>query len=175
MKKFTFVLIALLASAFAMQINAQEKEPARSTIYDYLPAGFEQVGETSIYYDIDYRSAAGPGYQYGICILGEINGYYYSSTYQSYGPGAGFIAALKVGDNAATYLNALYGTTSNGVTMTARVEPQGDVAARIVYSLTNNNSQAVTISAGVWGDIMIGNNDYAPLARLKTTVMKLMV
>ena len=167
MKKFTFVLIALLASAFAMQINAQEKEPARSTIYDYLPAGFEQVGETSIYYDIDYRSAAGPGYQYGICILGEINGYYYSSTYQSYGPGAGFIAALKVGDNAATYLNALYGTTSNGVTMTARVEPQGDVAARIVYSLTNNNSQAVTISAGVWGDIMIGNNDYVPLARLK--------
>lgn len=168
MKKLTFVLIALIAGAFAMQMNAQEvKEYSRSTIYSYLPDGFEQVGETSIYYDIDYRRAAGPGYQYGISILGEIDGYYYSSTYQSGGPGAGFIAALKVGNNSATYLNALTGTTSNGVTMTARVEPQGEVAARIVYSLTNNTNEAVTISAGVWGDIMIGDNDFAPLSRLK--------
>ena len=167
MKKFTFVLIALIAGAFAMQMNAQEKEYTRSTIYSYLPSGFEQVGETSIYYDIDYRPAAGPGYQYGICILGEIDGQYYSSTYEYGGEGAGFIAALKVGNNSATYLNALTGTTSNGVTMTARVEPQGEVAARIVYSLTNNTNEAVTISAGVWGDIMIGDNDYAPLSRLK--------
>lgn len=168
MKKLTFVLIAFLASAFVMQMNArEEKVPMRSSIYSSLPDGFEQVGETSLYYDIDYRRAAGPGYQYGISILGEIDGQYYSSTYQSSGPGAGFIAALKVGNNSATYLNALNGTSSNGVTMTARVEPQGDVCARIVYSLKNNNNQAVTISAGVWGDIMIGNNDDAPLARLK--------
>lgn len=166
MKKFTFVLIALLAGAFVM--NAQEeKVPARSSIYSTLPSGFEQVGETSLYYDIDYRSAAGPGYQYGISLLGEIGGEYYSSTYEAYGPGAGFIAALKVGDNSATYLNALNGTSSNGVNMTARVEPQGDVCARIIYTLTNTNNQAVTIDAGVWGDIMIGNNDYAPLSRLK--------
>ena len=168
MKKLTFVLIAFLASASVMQMNArEEKVPMRSSIYSNLPDGFEQVGETSLYYDIDYRRAAGPGYQYGISILGEIEGQYYSSTYQSSGPGAGFIAALKVGNNSATYLNALNGTSSNGVTMTARVEPQGDVCARIVYSLKNNNNQAVTISAGVWGDIMIGNNDDAPLARLK--------
>lgn len=166
MKKFTFVLIALLAGVFFM--NAQDlKEPARSSIYTSLPAGFEQVGETSLYYDIDYRSAVGPGYQYGICLLGEIGGRYYSSTYEGYGPGAGFIAALKVGNNSATYLNALNGTSNNGVTMTARVEPQGEVCARIVYSLTNTTDQAVTVSAGVWGDIMIGDNDRAPLSRLK--------
>ena len=167
MKKFTFVLIALLAGAFAMQMNAQEKDHSRSTIYSYLPAGFEQVGETSVYYNIVYCSAAGPGYQYGISILGEINGQYYSSTYEYGGPGAGFIGAFKVDDYSATYLDALNGTTSHGVTMTARVDAQGEVAARIVYSLTNNNSEAVTVSAGVWGDVMIGDNDFAPLARLK--------
>ena len=166
MKKFTFLLVALVA--FALQINAQdEKDHSRSAIFNDLPAGYEQVGETSIYYDIDYRRAAGAGYQYGISILGEINGQYYSSTYEYGGGGAGFIAALKVDNNNATYLNALEGTTSNGVTMTARIEAQGDVAAKIVYSLKNNNSQAVTVSAGVWGDVMIGNNDYAPLSCLK--------
>ena len=50
--------------------------------------------------------------------------------------------------------------------MTARLEAAGEVAARIIYTLTNNNNQAVTISAGVYGDIMIGTNDYAPLERL---------
>ena len=52
MKKFTFILIALVAGAFAMQMNAQEeKDHSRSAIYSYLPSGFERVGETSVYYD----------------------------------------------------------------------------------------------------------------------------
>ena len=148
----------------------------RSSTYSYLPSGYQQLGSTSIYYSIDERQAAGPGYQYGISILGKIGSLYYSSTYQpesSYGyadrPGAGFIAALQVNNGTATYVNALNGTTSNGVRMTARLEPQGDVAARIIYTLTNNNNQAVTVNAGVWGDIMIGDNDEAPLERLTTT------
>lgn len=173
MKKLTFLLAALMACV-ALQVNAQEKLPMRSAIYDYdeMPSGFEQVGETSLYYDIAWRSAAGPGYQCGISILGEIlddDGipHYYSSTYQYAGPGAGFIAALKVGNHYATYLDALDGTESYGVTMTARVEAQGSVAARIVYTLKNNNDTAVTVSAGVWGDIMIGDNDKAPLSCMR--------
>ena len=168
MKKLTFLLVALVACAFAFQASAQQKAPMRSSVYDYLPDGYVQVGETSIYYDIDYRNAVGPGYQYGISILGEIDGLYYSCTYGggSSNPGSGFIAAFKVNDNSAVYLDALHGTTNNGVTMTARVDAQGSVAARIVYSLTNNNSEPVTVSAGVWGDIMIGDNDQAPLSRL---------
>ena len=166
-----------MACGFAMQVNAEpEKVPMRSSIFSSLPSGFEQVGETSLYYDIDYRYAMGPGYQYGYCILGEIDGLYYSSTYESggtSGPGAGFIAAFKVnkgsGYGTALYLDALHGTTQDGVTMTSRIEGQGDVCARIVYSLKNNNNEAVTISAGVWGDIMIGNNDYAPLSSLKNS------
>ena len=74
MKKLTFLLIALVACAFVMSADEIEKPPMRSSIYDYddISDVFERVGETSIFYDIAYRSAVGPGYQYGICILGEI-------------------------------------------------------------------------------------------------------
>ena len=178
MKKLTFLMIALVACAFAMSADELEKPDVRSSIYNYedIAGVFERVGETSIFYDIAYRSAVGPGYQYGISILGEIFDdegvpHYYSSTYQSGGPGAGFIAAFKVTDNdgrvyGAQYLDALNGTTLHNVTMTARVEAQGSVAARVVYSLKNNNPDPVTISAGIWGDIMIGTNDRAPLSEL---------
>ena len=180
MKKLTFLLIALFVGAFALQVNATTpgKAPMRSSTYSSLPSGYQQLGNTSIYYSIAQREAAGPGNQYGISILGKIGNLYYSSTYQAEDnswlfpedrPGAGFIAALQVNNGTATYLNALNGTTSNGVRMTTRLEPQGDVAARIVYTLTNNNNQAVTVNAGVWGDIMIGDHDNAPLERLTTS------
>ena len=81
--------------------------------------------------------------------------------------------ALKVDENDAQFMNVESGMVNNGdnssnhgVTMTARLEPHGEVAAKIIYTLTNNNEKAVTVSAGVYGDIMIGNNDYAPLERL---------
>lgn len=172
MKKFTLLLIAVIACVSVMQANDDpfKQDILRSSIYNNIPSAYQQLGETKIYYSIDRRYAAGPGYQYGVSILGEINGQYYSSTYgtASYddGAGAGFIAAFKVNDGTATYLNALTGTSSNGVNVTARLEPQGDVCARIVYTLTNTNNSAVTVQAGVWGDIMIGTNDYAPLSRL---------
>ena len=176
MKKLTTLLIALVVAGFAVQaVAAPAKAPRRSTIFNELPDGFTQLGTTSIYYSVKARDAAGPGTQTGYCILGEIGGRYYSSTYEgddvgwfntTYGEGAGFIAAFQVGDNQAVYLNAATGTENNGVTMTSRIEPQGEVAARIVYTLTNNNATSVTISAGVWADIMIGNNDNAPIERL---------
>ncbi len=180
MKKFTILMFALLACAFAMQVDAAPgKAPARSQIYSSLPSGFSRVGNTSIYYNISQRTAAGPGAQYGISILGAVRGTtwfiipttdYYSSTYESNGPGAGFIGAFQVNGGTAAYLNALNGTTQDGVRMTARLEAQGEVAARIIYTLKNNNSEAVTVNAGVWGDIMIGNNDEAPLSRLNNNI-----
>jgi len=182
MKKITILLFAVLAGAFAMQVSAQpSKGPARSNVYSSLPDGYEQLGSTSIYYDIAQRYANGPGNQYGVSIIGKIGDSYYSSTFEHEdepslfdwwpepAPGAGFIAALQVNGEAATYVNALNGTTSNGVVLTTSLEPQGDVAARVIYTLTNNNDQAVTVNAGVWADIMIGTNDEAPLERLNTT------
>lgn len=170
MKKLTFLLLALMAVAFVSQADDLKKEPTRADIYNTLPSGYQQLGNTSIYYSITRRPAAGPGYQTGVSILGKINGKYYSSTYESYGgPGAGFIAAMKVDNNPAVYVNGANGTTDHGVSFVTSIEPQGEVAARIVYTLTNTNNQAVTVNAGVWGDIMIGNNDYAPLERLRNS------
>ena len=171
MKKVTFLLIALIVGAFAM--NAQpQKAPMRSSIYDNLPSGYVQAGESSIYYSIAQRSAAGPGTQWGISILGEIDGRYYSSTYGAYSsnPGAGFITAFQVVENGNThtahYLNSGTTTEYDGVQLTPRVEGQGDVAARVIYSITNTNDYDVTVNVGAWADVYIGENDYAPIKQL---------
>ena len=181
MKKFTVLLFALIAGTFAMQLSAAPgKAPARSSIYNG-DQGFTRLGSTSIYYDISQRTAAGPGAQYGISILGRVRNNsiwtswivpyrYYSSTYESNGPGAGFIAAFQVNGGTAKYLDAKNGSNQDGVRMTARIEPQGDVAARVVYTLQNTNDEAVTVNAGVWGDIMIGDNDQAPLSCMNNTI-----
>lgn len=168
MKKITILLFVLIAGAFAMSAQP-EKAPMRSSIYDELPSGYVQAGESSVYYSIAQRSAAGPGTQWGISILGEIDGSYYSSTYGgSYdNPGAGFITAFQVNNNTAHYLNSRTTTTYDGVSLTPSVIGQGDVAARIVYTITNNNSSAVTVNVGAWADVYIGNNDNAPISRLK--------
>ena len=174
MKKLTLLMLLLIAGAFAM--NAQdEKEPMRSAIFNTLPSEFTQLGNTSIYYSITQRTAAGPGNIVGVSILGEINDQYYSSTYEANGwffgypqrAGAGFLAAFQVEGYDAVQVNAATGTTSHGVTFNTSLEPQGEVAARIIYTLTNTNDVPVTVNAGVWGDIMIGDNDAAPLERLK--------
>ena len=175
MKKFTVLLFALIVGAFAMQLSAAPgKAPARSSIYN-SNQGFNQLGSTSIYYDISQRTASGPGAQYGISILGRVRNNsiwtswiipyrYYSSTYEYNGPGAGFIAAFRVNGGEAHYLDARNnGSTYDEVHMTASIVPQGDVAARIIYTLQNTSNEAVTVDAGVWGDIMIGDNDKAPL------------
>ena len=179
MRRLTYILFTLIAGSFAMQLNAApDKAPNRSDIYDHVPTGFSQLGNSSIYYSINRHLAEGPGYQYGISLLGEIDNMYYSTTDQLEDeseraedrPGAGFIAAFQVNGGTADYLDALNGTTIDNVRMTARLEPLGDVAALIVYTLTNNNDQDVTINAGVWGDIMIGDNDEAPLERMLSYV-----
>ena len=178
MKKITVLLFALLAGAFAMQ--AIDKAPMRATIYPTLPDAYTQLDDSRIYYSIGDRyfagvnrlfTTSGPGQQNAISILGEIDGQYYSCTYGSTtrddGCGSGFLGAFKVGNYDGVYLHSENGTTSHGVTMTADIEAVGDVAARIVYTLTNNNDAAVTVSAGVYADIMIGNNDNAPLYRMR--------
>ena len=171
MKKFTLLMIALIACAFAMNAGPR-KAPMRSSIYNSLPSGFVQAGESSIYYSIAQRESAGPGNQYGISILGKIGNQYYSSTYGSSGlfgsdnPGAGFITAMQVNGGTASYLTSAGTTTIGGVSITPSVDGQGDVAARIVYTITNNNNTAAVVNVGAWADIYIGTNDYAPISRL---------
>lgn len=95
-------------------------------------------------------------------ILGEIDGKYYSSTYND----AGYLPAMQVNGGTAQYIDCVNGTTINGVNATAKIEPSGEVAAKISFVLTNNGGNAATVNVGMYGDVWIGTNDYAPIYRL---------
>ena len=119
MKKLSLILIALLAGAICMQVVAQPLKARRTEIYTVLPNAYQQLENSKIYYDIGNRwfagisrlfSSEGPGYQYAISILGEIDDLYYASTYgddeMDDGCGSGFLAALKVNNYNAEYVNS---------------------------------------------------------------------
>ena len=170
----------MFAAACGLQASAQPaKAPARSNVYSYLPSGYIGLGTydnpSHIYYSTQQQNAVPLGNVYGISIIGEVDGKYYSTTYGkesgSVNPGAGFIAAMKVEGGVfgsdAVICNCQSGTSSNSVNFSARVEPAGEYAARVVYTLTSTAwLTSRTVSLGVWADIMIGDNDYAPIYRL---------
>lgn len=131
--------------------NGSKKGPARASRYTYLPSGYTQVGTTQLYYKQNSDA---------IDMIGYYNGYYYSSTYSDYG----YKLSVQVGTNSATRVNCLNGTTSGGVTVQPSVEQQGELA-RICYTVTNTNETDVVISLGTHADVMIGNNDRAPISR----------
>ena len=176
MKRFTIILLLAVATFCSLQLSAKEGAdipPAnRSGAYTSIPLDvFERLGDEShMYYSIKERRLAGPEEQYAVSIIGEISGRYFSSTFGDTryddGYGSGFLAALQVGSNTPTYVNSLDGTVDHEVLMTTAVEGHGDNAARIIYTLTNNSEADVTVQFGVYGDIMIGNDDNAILTRM---------
>lgn len=178
MKKVTYLFLVMAAVLCGLQVSAQSaKVPARSSVYSYLPSGYIALGTydnpNHIYYSTQRQQAVPQGNVYGVSIIGEVDGKYYSTTYakanssNSSNAGAGFIAAMKVGSYDAVICDCQSGTTSNSVSFSARVEPAGEYAARIIYTLTSNAwLLSRTVSLGVWADIMIGDNDYAPIYRL---------
>ena len=179
MKKITVIFFVMAAALCGMQLSAAPaKAPARSSVYSYLPSGYIALGTydepNHIYYSTQRQTAVPQGNVYGISIIGEVDGKYYSTTYakansdNSSNAGAGFIAAMKVGSYDAVICDCQSGTTSNSVSFSARVEPAGEYAARIIYTLTSNAwFLSRTVSLGVWADIMIGDNDYAPIYCLR--------
>ena len=123
MKKLTLLMLLLIAGAICMQVVAQPLKARRTEIYTVLPNGYQQLENSKIYYNIGNRwgnrwfagisrlfSSEGPGYQYAISILGEIDDLYYASTYgddeMDDGCGSGFLAALKVNNYNAEYVNS---------------------------------------------------------------------
>ena len=181
MKKITVLLCVLMACFFCMQASEQPvKTHSRSAVYSYLPSGYTALGTYAnpnhIYYSTQQQNAVPMGNVHGVSIIGEVEGKYYSSTYakatsgQS-DAGAGFIAAIQVEGYSAEICDCQNGTSSGPlltpVRFSARVEPAGEYAARIVYTLTNSALFTTrTVSLGVWADIMIGDNDDAPIYRL---------
>ena len=179
MKKFTILVLLVVAALCSIQLSAKEgvdiPPTTRSGSWTSLPtdAEYHSLGEDNhMYWSIERRRLSGPEYQHAVSLLGEINGRYFSSTFgnTSYddGYGSGFLAALKVGENDAAYVdNSGIFDSGYGVTLATDIQGQGEVAARIIYTLTNNTDQPVTVQVGVYADIMIGNDDDAELRCLR--------
>ena len=127
---------------------------ARSISYS-VPYGYSQVGDTRLYYRQNYDA---------IDIVGDFGGQYYGSTYAD----RGYRLAMQVDGGSATSVDCLNGTTVSGVTCMPTIEQQGELA-RICYTVTNTNTQDVTLNMGVHADVMIGNNDHAPITRRTDT------
>lgn len=146
--------IVLLLLGVAQNMCAQnepKKAPARADRYTYLPSGYTQVGSTQLYYKQNSEA---------IDMIGYYDGYYYSSTFSD----DGYKLSVQVGTNSATLVDCLNGTISGGVRVQPSVEQQGELA-RVCYTVTNTNETDVVISLGTHADVMIGNNDRAPISR----------
>ena len=165
MKKLTKAMLAFLPAMMccvALQANAdQVKTPDNSfrSVYYEVPSGYTQIGTTNIYAAYAWGDFYSPS-DYTFDLYGEFNGAYYGSTYSN----DGYKAAFKVGENDAVTLNCYEGTEDHGVQAAAALMQYGEFV-RICYLFTNTNEDAVTISAGVWADVMIGSNDAAPIER----------
>lgn len=133
--------------------NIKPKSYQKQSVTTYPFSGYNQVGDTRIYYSQgDY-----------IDIIGRFQDHYYGSTYSN----RGYKVALKV-NNGTAQMVSCNGAQLDGVKFNAWVEPQGELA-RICYAFTNTTDDEVTISAGTHADVMIGNNDRAPITRRKDT------
>ena len=147
-------LLTVILSSIVMNVDAQggkKKVPVHRSISSSMPSGYSQVGAT----DLCYKTTSS-----SIDIQGKFNNQYYGSTFSN----GGYKVAMQVGNNSAVSLNPLNGTTNNGVSFRSEVVSQADLA-RVCYYITNTNNEDVTISLGIHADVMIGNNDYAPIVR----------
>lgn len=152
------LLLCIFGIAISIPIHAQKKprNVQMRSVSSSVPYGYTQVGNTMLYY---YQSST------SIDIQGYYNGRYYGSTYGN----KGYRVAMQVNNGTPYQVDCLNGSTLSGVSFSASIEPQGELA-RMCYSVTNTNQEDVVVSLGTHADVMIGNNDRAPiLRRIDTT------
>ena len=158
------IMIALFSSVVSIDAQVLKKKKALRyrSVSSGMPSGYTQVGNTDLCYRI-----GGDSYYYdnSIDIQGKFNNYYYGSTYAN----GGYRVAMQVGNNAAMNLDCLNGSTIDGVKFEAEVIAQADLA-RVCYYITNTNDKDTTVSLGIHADVMIGNNDSAPIIRKVDTL-----
>lgn len=134
--------------------NSLRKALPRRSIFNSIPSGYDQLGNTYLYYSRKvghiYVGSVSIG---SIDLLGKFGDYYYSSTYGDYG----YVVAMQVDNNDASFVDCLTGSNLNGVSFRADVEPQGEMA-RMYYTVTNTNDYDVNVSLGAYDDVYVGNN-----------------
>ena len=136
------------------------KAPSR-TIFNGVPENYYQVGNTDLYYSRKLGHIYVGDVSVGsIDLIGKFGDNYYSSTYGDYG----YVVAMQVGDNTAAFVDCLTGSTLNGVSFRADIEAQGEMA-RMYYTVTNNNEEAVSVCLGVYDDVYVGDRIDASISR----------
>lgn len=167
-RKRILQLLAFLLCCVAVNIHAQDLPPKkkavlRRSISSSMLYGYTQVGSTDLCVNKNVNGYNGnlPT----IDIQGKFNSNYYGSTYNN----CGYEVAMQVGDNSAVYLDCMNGSTINGVKFESDVVAQADLA-RVCYYITNTNDRDTVISLGIHADVMIGNNDRAPIVRKIDTI-----
>ena len=133
----------------------------RRTIFNGVPENYFQVGNTDLYYSRKQGHIYVGDVSVGsIDLIGKFGESYYSSTYGDYG----YVVAMQVGTNTAAFVDCLTGSTLDGVTFRADVEAQGEMA-RMYYTVTNTNEEAVSVCLGVYDDVYVGNRIDASISR----------
>ena len=152
------LLLCILDVAISVPNYAQKKPKnvQLRSVSSSVPNGYTQVGNTMLYYRQSSSS---------IDVQGCYNGQYYGSTYSN----GGYRVAMQVNDGTASQVDCLNGSTISGVSFSAAIEPQGELA-RMCYSVTNTNPEDVIVSLGTHADVMIGSNDHAPISRRIDTI-----
>lgn len=156
-QKCLWALFCLFMTGSSVPTFGQQKPKLISarTISSSVPSGYQQVGNTQLYYKQSTSS---------IDFQGRFDNKYYGSTYSN----QGYKVAMQVNGGTPTTVNCLNGSTLNGITFRASVEAQGELA-RICYTVTNTTETDAVVSLGTHADIMIGNNDRAPISRRTDT------
>lgn len=144
-------IIPFFGNAQMVQTAPKKGKSQLRSIYSSVPSGYQQLGMSTLY----YKQTSG-----AIDLIGQFGSQFYSSTYSN----GGYKSAMKVGSNGAVSINSSLETTSDGVTVKINVVEYNGLA-QFQYSVTNTNATEKVISLGSYADVMIGDNDRAPIVR----------
>ncbi len=153
--KWSFLsLFVLFLCAGMVNANAQPPKKAgakKASRYYQLPSGYQQLGNSTLYFRIGDNS---------FDLLGQFGEYYYSSTYGDYG----YSSSFQVDGGSSDWINMVNGTTINGVTGKISMEEWSGLSI-IKYTFENTTDEDHLVSTGTRADVMIGDNDRAPIIR----------
>lgn len=152
------LLLVISMSMISFFGNAQIVKPIPKkgklqlrSISSDVPYGYSQLGNSTLYYKQT---------SYSIDLIGQFGNQFYSSTYSD----NGYQSAIKVGNNSAIPIDCSSGTTFDGVAVEVKLVDYNGLA-QFKYVVTNTNDTEKNISLGGYADVMIGDNDRAPIVR----------
>ena len=146
--------VSCFSLVFSSSLRAQEKKPklvSTRSVFNTPPSEYGRVGSTKL-----YASCGRDSYD----ILGEWQNSYYGATYGN----NGYRVALKVDENSAQRVTCNQVNHFNGVDFYMKILQQSEFA-RVSFTIKNMSTTTKTVSLGIHGDIMIGNNDRAPIVK----------